>query len=141
LSQVPWPPLGSAFRVHAQPHGAGLGIDGSSCEAGLEQLWRVVENKLPRPLPKGLTWFSPMPPRGDDQRAAMSIAWRRSCNAASSPATAFLQAYKLQPAARVLAPSLARLGPVPKSVDNFYVVERTKAIIHDPECTRGLLPQ
>ncbi|WP_192632252.1 hypothetical protein [Lysobacter sp. OAE881] len=126
-------------RVDAAPHGAGLGIDGTRCKADLEEFWRVVENKLPRPLPRGLTWFSLMAPAGDDERAAMSAAWRSSCNHTSRQGTAFLDAYKLQPAARVLAPSLARLGPIPESVDNFYVVERSKATIQHPACKRGLL--
>ena len=128
-----------ALRVHASSHGTAIAIDGTRCEASLDRFWRVVEESLPRPLPQGLTWLSLMGPAGADQRTAMSAAWRNSCNFPTGQATAFLQAYKLEAGARVLAPSLAKLMPVPDSVDNFYVVKRSNGSISHPGCQNDLM--
>jgi len=126
-------------RVHATPESAGLDIDGTGCKASVEQFWRVVEDGLPHPLPQNLAWFSLMAPAGADQVAAMSRAWGRSCNSPGRPWASFLEAYKRDPAFRVLAPSLARLTPVPHSVDNFYVVRRLKGSISNSACDGDLM--
>lgn len=126
-------------RVHATTHGTGIGINGSSCSASLEEFWRVVEDGLPRPLPRDLTWLSLMMPAGADQVAAMSRAWGRSCNSPGSLGASFLAAYKQEPAANVLAPSLAKLTPIPDSVDNFYVVKRSKGSISNAACDGDLM--
>jgi len=126
-------------RVHATTHGTGIGINGSSCKASLEEFWRVVEGRLPRPLPRDLTGLSLMMPAGADQVAAMSRAWGRGCRSPGRLGAAFLAAYKQEPAARVLAPSLAKLTPVPDSVDNFYVVKRSKGSISNSACDGDLM--
>lgn len=126
-------------RVHATNHGTGIGINGSSCKASLEEFWHVVEGRLPRPLPRDLTWLSLMMPSGADQVAAMSRAWGRSCNSPGWHGASFLAAYKQESAAKVLAPSLAELTPVPDSVDNFYVVKRSKGSISNSVCDGDLM--